>query len=402
MRARVWDVAAFALAIGLTAAISVRTNTEVPLADTAAYLDMAEHGLAGNPKLVAPFAYRPVVPLGIGLLARAFHADPWRTFEVAAHVWSVVFLLACFSFARSQGASPSSALIAMVAIGLYYCHLKWHLFLVGMIDLYAYPLVILAFWLILERRYDACLVLSAAGLLVKEWMLVPLLTQAIVRVRGEGLRASARSLALTAVALVVCFVVPRLLIPVAKTVQDVDPFNDWGTLTRLLSYPLSGKRDLNIVFSYLAYWLPALLLLTRTRAEQVWHRLGGRRFAVGVHMALVFPLVMYGGTNIMVFVGYMVVAELLVLCLLLDDAPWWEAALMLVVVARFNLIWLPSPSLDRGLRALTHYGGYHDVVTARSWMRFAELTTYLVAFPVVRWAVSHSLGRVVAARRRLP
>jgi hypothetical protein len=104
----------------------------------------------------------------------------------------------------------------------------------------------------------------------------------------------------------------------------------------------------------------------------------------------------------MVFVGYMVVAELLVLCLLLDDAPWWEAALMLVVVARFNLIWLPSPSLDRGLRALTHYGGYHDVVTARSWMRFAELTTYLVAFPVVRWAVSHSLGRVVAARRRLP
>ena len=63
----------FLAAVSLVAALSVLTNRMVARWDVVYYLDMAKNGLAGNHRLATPFAYRPVVPLTVGAIARVLH-----------------------------------------------------------------------------------------------------------------------------------------------------------------------------------------------------------------------------------------------------------------------------------------------------------------------------------------
>jgi hypothetical protein len=48
-------------------------------------------------------------------------------------------------------------------------------------------------------------------------------------------------LALTGAVIVVCFVMPRVLIPIVDSFQDIDPHQLWK-LRRLISYPANPKR----------------------------------------------------------------------------------------------------------------------------------------------------------------
>jgi hypothetical protein len=386
------------VAVAVVALVGFFTNHMPPEWDMKYYVDMARHGVIGNPGLVAPFAYRPGAPLLVGLVARVAGLDVETTFRACSYLTSVLFIVCAFYFAVSQGATARSARVTAVALALYLYIVKWNAFAGTMVDIYAYPFLLLAFWGLLRERFFLTVGVSAVGLFFKEFLLLPLLVQAALMVFAGGQRRWPNRLprlGVIALVLVVCFALPRLSLHVVATWQDVDPVNNRASLWRLISYPASWRRDLNIGFAYVACWLPVLLLFNARRLRIVRDRLRPQRLLLGFYVAFHFALVMYGGTNIVIFVTYLLPVEILVLTTMLDEGGVrpWEVALMLAIVFVFNRQWMPLPLPENGLDAyLDFYGGYHMRLTARSLARMGELAADIVGFWLVRrWLIGASV-----------
>jgi hypothetical protein len=386
------------MAVAVVALVNFFTNHMPPEWDMKYYVDMARRGVIGNPGLVAPFAYRPGAPLLVGLVARVTGLDVESTFRACSSLTSVLFIVCAFCFAVSWGATPRSARVTAVALALYLYIIKWNAFAGTMVDIYAYPFLLLAFWGLLRERFYVTVAVSAVGLFFKEFLLLPLLVQATLLVfAGGGRRWPSRlwRLGVIGCVLVVCFVLPRLSLHVVATWQDVDPLNNRASLWRVISYPASWRRDLNIVFAYVACWLPVVLLLNARRLRIVVNRLRPQRALLGTYAAFHFMLVMYGGTNLVIFVTYLLPVQILVLVTLLDegDVRPWEMGLMLATVFVFNRQWQRLPLPKDGLDAyLDFYGGYHMRLTARSLARMGELAAYIVVFWLVRrWLLGASV-----------
>ena len=365
------------------------TNHFNPEWDMSYYQDMASNGLIGNHHLVAPFAYRFAVPVLIGSVARTTHRNVADTFQTGAQVMSMVFIVACFVFARVNQGSGRAALFAAVLFALNWYIVKWSLLVGSMMDIYAYPLLLLGLWAVFTRRFYVVLLTSAVGLFVKEFLLLPLIAQEGILIY-ENYRTDRHKLfgpmTLMGAVVVVCFALPRVLIPVVDSLQEVDPHQFWK-LRRLISYPANPKRWFNIVFAYVMVWLPVLLLFTRSRWRLVRQRLYPHRWAILQFLAFQLMLVMYGGTNIVIYVTYSAPVALLALVILLDspDLRRWEPFAALAVVILFNREFMPVPLPQNGLdRYLDFYGGYSDLVTWRSLGRFAEAFVYTLGFWIVR------------------
>jgi len=388
--------AVLTMAISVVFVIWLLTNHMTPQWDMAYYLDMATRGLIGNKNLAAPFAYRPAAPLIVGVIAHVFRSDPETMFRVSDAIMCVVFILSCFYFARSLGASVYAAAFAGLALALNFNVVKWTLFSGTMVDIYAYPFLLAAFWALLRKRFYLCLAISAVGLFFKEFLLVPIMVQAAVvvfRGRFKEWRTSLNAVMLTILVLLLCFVLPRLAIHVARTFQDIDPLNDGSTISRLITYPLSRRHDFNILFAFLAGWLPVLLLLDRRRLRMVWLRLYPYRVILVLFTAFHFFLVMYGGTNINIYITYCAPIQIMVLIVLLDkgNTRTWEACLAIVAVFVFNRLWKAVPLPQNGMDTyLDFYGGYYMRVTPSSFFRMGEVLAYILSFGVLRSIISHA------------
>lgn len=110
------------------------------------YVDMASRSMLGNRHLVAPFAYRPGAPLLVGAIARVFHSNVATTFRICVHVMCVAFILCGFCFARRLGGRYTSAMTVAILLARYFYIIKWNVFTDAMVDIYVYPLLLLAFW----------------------------------------------------------------------------------------------------------------------------------------------------------------------------------------------------------------------------------------------------------------
>src|ERR1035438_2920936 len=142
-------------AVSLVAALSVLTNRMAARWDMWYYRDMAINGLVGNHRLATPFAYRPVVPLTIFAISRTLHTDPERTFHAATHVVAVILLVLAFYWTRSFGGSELAGWCGMLSLAPNFVMVRYPLFTGTMIDIYAYVLVLIAFWGVLRRRLYA-------------------------------------------------------------------------------------------------------------------------------------------------------------------------------------------------------------------------------------------------------
>ncbi len=391
-------LAAAAIAVGVVIAVTLLTNHMASRWDMHYYLDMAVHGLRGNRGLAAPFAYRPGAPLLVGVLYRILHTNAEYTFRVCDAAMCVVFILSCFYFARSLRASFFASIFAAVTLALNFNVVKWTLFSGTMVDIYAYPFLLAAFAALLRKRFYLCLGICAVGLFFKEFLLVPIAVQTVILMmngRLKGWKKSWKPLLLTAFTLLVCFVLPRLVIHVAETFQDIDPLNDGSTIWRLLTYPLSRRHDFNILFAYLAGWLPVLLLLSQGRVQLLWRRLHAYRLVLALFMAFHFVLVMYGGMNIDIYITYCVPVQMMALMILLDEGSIqkWELFLVLAAVIAFNRIWMTVPLPENGMDAyLDFYGGFYMRVTTSSFFRMGEVFAYLLLFAGLRFLSNHAGG----------
>lgn len=389
-------------AVGAVSAIGFMTNRMVPAWDMTYYIDEAIHGILHNDKLIVPFAYRPGAPLLIGFMARAFHLDIVQAFRLSAYLACVAFIVFSFYFAASLWVSVRSALAVALAFALFIFVIKWNLFAGAMVDIYAYPLILLAFWALLKRRYFLCAAISGVGLFFKEFMLLPLLTQAAVVSIEHGIKGWRKAigpLTFTFLTLALCFVLPRVLIHVVGSMQIVDPIHNPASLKLLGEMPLSWKREFNIVYSYLAFWLPVLLLASWGRLKIVRERWRGMWAIAAFYMFFHFWLVMYGGTNIMIFVTYSLPVAIMVLALTIQsaDVASWEPLLMIAVVFAFNRDWVHVPLAAEGVpQYLDFWGGYDDVITPHSYRRMGELIAWVLSF----WMLRGLLGVWSRNRRR--
>ncbi|MFL6451861.1 MAG: hypothetical protein ACJ746_29955 [Bryobacteraceae bacterium] len=391
--------AILAIALGSVGIIWLLTNHMQPEWDMHYYIDMATHGVIGNKDLAAPFAYRLGAPLLVGLIANVLHCDPETTFRICNALMCILFVVSCFYFARSFGASFDAAAFSGLSLSLYFFVTKWTLFSGTMVDIYAYPLLLFAFWALITDRFYLCLVVSGIALFFKEFALLPLLTQTgalTIRTRVAEWRKLVKPLSLALLVILSCFVLPRFLIHVKQTFQDIDPINQASTLRRLISYPLSRRHDFNIVFAYLSGWLPVLLLMNVRRWKTAWTTLRQYRVIFALYMAGHFALTMYGGTNIDIYITFCAPIQILVLIAILDKerVPYWEMLTVLLIVFMYNRIWSTVPLPKNGLDAyLDFYGGYYMRVTPRSLMRMVELLSWIVAMWGLRFLVSELPSR---------
>ena len=398
-------VAVLLVSVSLVAALSMLTNRMPARWDEVFYIDMAKNGLSGNPHLTTPFAYRIVIPLTVGAIARILNTDTEATFHAAAHVAAVLILVLAFYWTRSFGGSELAGWCGMFALGLNYEVARYPLFNGGMLDIYGYLFVLIAFWGVLRKRFYPVLALCAFGLFLKEFMIVPLLAQAaalVVETPRARWRTLLLPLGLTAAAIAFYLVFSRLAIHVSDSLQHIDPHRP-ETLRYLLTHPISPLRWFNIVYSTLSFWLAVVLLMTRERWQMVREQLAPYRWPIVFFVLFQLLLIMYGGNNIHIFVGYSLGIELLVLMVLVDrgNPRPWELILIFAILVVFNRIGAHIPTYEEGRwdDLLDFYGGFGTEVRIRSVLRFAEIWAYVGAFYLLRRFARGSSSATVSVAR---
>jgi hypothetical protein len=397
---------ALALALAAVGILDVFTNSmPKPLYDGAFYVQMSITGLDDSRHLAAPFAYRPAVPMLVRLVCDWTSLPVLTGYAIVTRVAAVIQLFLAFALAVSFGAGLRGSLAAMGAAALSLFHVKYPLYFFTLVDVEGYCFAVLATWALVRRRYAACVAASCAGLFFKEFLIIPPLLVMLALFlehrrdpARSGLSRVAAAMLWVAVPTALCFLAPRILIPVRLSYQFFDPVHHPETWTRLFTIPLDFARSLNIPYSFASYWLPTLLLVTPRRARRVWQELVEIRWLLVLYLLFTALLCLYGGTNIMIFAAYALPLQVIALARLCrGETSGAEIVFMLAAVAVFNRALLPIPELghDPAIlhRHMDFYGGWSSRVSWATALRTAELATYVAAAAGLRLALSRRRRR---------
>ncbi len=380
--------------IALVIIIKMMTNLTPPVNDAIYYVDMAEHGVAGNDHLAAPFAYRPAVPMIVRALHALFSVTIPEGFRLLVLVSAVALLFLTFLFSRTLDTGIAASLIPTVAVAFSFFHIKFPLFLPTMVDIEASVLMLAAMWSLLMRNYGIALALSCVGLLFKEFLVIPPLLMAIGFIikyfRTRSPDALVWSVSII-VAVGVCVILPRALLPIQQNYdfQEIHRFPPQVRLKMFLRTPLDYFKDANLIFSALSYWLPVLMLLTRKRIRDAWEWLGDNRRFFVLYLTLVFLLALYGGTNLMIFVTYSLAAQIMILAFIAGRGLfWYEVIYFALTLFFFNKLYasIPLPSQDF-YSYIEFYGGWSSLLTPRTLFRLIELTGIVAGANLLRFVL---------------
>jgi hypothetical protein len=237
--------------------------------------------------------------------------------------------------------------------------------------------------------------ISLVGLLFKEFLAIPwiLLIFALV-VEYKRDRSTKSILLAGAVALlgISIILIPRLFIPVERSVQSIDPINNVATLQYIISAPLSGELTFNVVFSVISYWIPSLILMNAIRLKNVVNGLKKDELFVlcSIFVTINLLLALYGGTNIVLFVSYMAPVQVVVLAYLFKyGVKTWEILYTIFALIVFNKILLAIPLLTANFdKYIDFYGGYSTRVNEATIMRFLLCIIYILIPFIIRYVES--------------
>jgi hypothetical protein len=371
------------IAILLVVLIDLFTNTIPPHWDALNYLDMARSGILGNDNLVAPFAYRPGMPFLSRAMSELFSVPIEQGFQIIAYIAAVGLLMSTFMLARCFTDDFGQAIIPVVIIGLLFVHIKVPLFFYTFVDISAYPLIVIAFWALVKKRYVLCLMVSSIGLLFKEFLVIPLLLLIVQFTRLYWHDRSRRNLFYLLITISIgasVILIPRLCIPVQDSYQEIDPINKPRTLAKLLDNPLDELRNINIFYAMMSYWLPSLLLLTTDRFKTIWFELEELKELMAIYLGVDLLLTMYGGSNLPIFVAYSVPVQIVILAILLKHGVHLiELVFMLVAMLMYNKILLNIPLPEKSFNVyIDFYGGYASRVNITTVVRFIEMFMYIL------------------------
>jgi hypothetical protein len=370
------------------------TNSTPPYADAKHYVRMAGSGVFSDPH-VAPFVYRPVVPFIVNLLSRFTPFDILTIFQKMATLSSVLLLWITYLFARSLGASIMNAIIVMLVVALSFSHVKRAIFFPTSIDIEASVIFFLAMWAVLKRRDFLCFILSLVGLLTKEFLAIPAALLCLSLLQSWYVERKSSYLnyfLLAALAFSAAVIVPRIYLSVPVSYQYVDPINKFASIKLLLKGPLIWQRDVNLLLSWVGYWLPTLVLLTADRVQRVCKDLQKYTSLLILYLFILLLLNMYGGTNFFIFVSYAVVLQSLALTYILQQGVrLWEPVTMLAVVMWYNktLLAIPLPLKEWDLFRQHTVGGWDIYIGPQTWIAFLKIFIIIIGFVITRKAIEH-------------
>lgn len=387
-RAVALSIGALLAALLFVLAVAARTGTMAPRWDGLTYVRMAQSAPAASDSLVAPFAYRPGMPWLARGVSAATGVSIVQGFRIVGFAAAALLLVLAFFWARRRTGYAGPAAFVAACVGLSFVHVKFPLYFSTLVDVAAYPFLVAALWMGLERRYTASLVTACAGLFFKEFLIIPVVLLVYLMHADQRLRPDTRRRReiLAVVLGLGVFLVPRLAVPVAASFQEIDPLHDPASLRRLVANPLNWKLHANIAYAWAGYWLPTLLLCTRERVRAAWRTLDGIRGWLALYLILVWLMTLYGGTNIFVFVSYAVGAQILVLSALLRRRiPRRELALVLAALVVYNRIpWaIPDPAVSFD-RYIDFTGGWATRLPMESGLRVLEMAGYGAAMMLLR------------------
>jgi hypothetical protein len=392
------------------------------------YIDMAEHGIAGNLGLVAPYAYRPIPPLLAGLIGEYAGRSVIAGFRVVTYVGMISQLVLVFALARLFTRKHWVAWVVMLVIGMSSYNVKFLLFDIYRPDSLAYSMILVGMLALFRRNraarahsraplqtsqnrneneanvrakhaaplqnhliYDIVIIATAAlGLLVREFCVLPaaLLAFRLLRefVQTRRIRDLVELVIVVAV-VAAAYWLPRQTISVGRSTQLVDV-----TEGGILGIIFNLTHDSNVVVGIAIYLLPLLVLLTPERAERLWARLEGVRTDLILYSLIVLALTLIGGTDIARFVVYLFVPLISALTILLDAGVHAvEVISMLAATAIYNRILAPVPqeSLDA---YLDFYIVWDNRISGYTLLRGVELLAWFAGALVLRWGLKIRLN----------
>ncbi len=354
--------------------------TEKYLFDSNFYLGLAEQGFESD-LFVAPFIYR----YGTPVLARTLHQftglSIYKSFKLLTYVGLTGQLFGIYLVVQYLTRSRKSAYAGMLVVAFSMYNMKYLLFDVYRADTLAYALILLCTWFALKRRFLGLILLTAIGLQVREFVAVPLLAYLISEVRQKGFRKSLNPVLISLLALFVAAGLPRLLIPLVRNEQEVK-FSLEGIqqLFHLLSL---WKRDINLVYVCLAYFLPFFILYRPSKKDAIKNLLSEERWSYFLsYIGLVFLLIVVGGTDMERFASYFFLPIAVFVGLLVINQSIVSVTLVVILQFIFNRIWLPFPIWDYDLFA-SFYGGWSNIINSTTLWRYVEVGSYIVLGNIV-------------------
>jgi hypothetical protein len=371
-------ILAAVLSVGLIVAIGALTNSldiQNFSWDFRYYIAMAQDGFKAP--LASPFAYRYLTPLFVYGITHTFGISIEDGFRSIAYLGAFLQLIGVFLFTNWFTRSIKGAYTALVITAFSLFNVKFLLFDIYRPDHLAYVLMLLQSYFAFERRFLPLLVTTLIGLQIREFNLIPLVVYLLTFARGKDRTTFIREAALSAVGLAAAILLPRLLIPVGENLQFADLSRD-GIL-RVLLAPLVLTRDLNFLFSIVAYLLPTLIIagLKETRAVmQSWPADTRSYFFIYTGLVLMFSFL--GGTDFYRFSTYLFLPQAAVLGSLAPRVPNPVVVITGVATFIFNRIWLPFPASDAGAY-LDFYGAFGTRLNASSLMRMLECLALIAA-----------------------
>jgi hypothetical protein len=391
---------AIAVAALLVLALDFITPQAAPMYDSVHYLAVASSGLSAGAPLAAPYVYRFAAPMAVWMLHAVSGLPALTLFHLLALGAAWATLVLAYALSRAVGAPHAQGVLIMAVLAASLFQVRFPLSEPAMVDIEAYPLIILAFLLLLRESYAWALCVSLLGMLFKEFLVIPCVLLVVVRGRDYLRQPSSRPLLWMLAAIIAAgaaVLLPRMLIPVHAAfgpnfrleLPGTDRTAYLTNLRSMLSNPLAPGQAVNLLLSLVSYLLPALMLATPGRIRNLCRRMGDSRLPVLVHTLLVVVLALLGGTNIMVFVTYLAPVLVVTLALLLRENPSrLELAVMAASVVLFNRVLAPLGTAGGDpLEGVAFYGGWWTVLDATTVHRFAEASGYVLLAALVRWGV---------------
>lgn len=392
---------AVVIAIVATIAVDAFTNRNPPGMFDGVYTTIAEDGLIGNKQLVAPYAYRFVWVYAAKGIADVAGVDLYTGFEVIAYISLVLLGYLAFLLARHMGASLVGSITLLLTIVFSLGHAKHTLYYRSGLDNLC-QIAIVLFWLAsLTNRTISAVVAACVGAILREFGVIP----AVVLIISEVKRAiSSRSLRKLIVPSIMgglaaaIVLLPRLLIPVVRSEQFIDPSNP-QMLDQIVKTLIDPERWFNILLGTASYLLPTLLLMTAVRFRYLRQTIR-QRLPLLTYTALVMFLTLFGGTDITRFLTYLVLPQLVLLAVLFGkDAPrpaTWELLFLVVVFVIHNNTFLLFPDIRDNVELfLDFYPAFSSRVTLNTMIYGVEILVSVIAINLVRWAL-----RLRAARNK--
>lgn len=342
--------------------------------DASHYLEISLNGIMGNPNLVAPFAYRPGMPLLCRLLGTVFGLTAIESFWWMTRFFAVLLLLVFYATAWRVTRSASQSILLMILMGLAAQHIKIPLYFSSLVDIAAYPLFGLSFGLLFFGYPRLAGLVATAALPFKEFLAIPWFLACIQLFFLQPRTQRPQALAFLIGGLLI-LVGLRVLIPVASSVQFIDPLHDFESIRKLWEVWFDSERLFNLCYANLVYWLPVLILVRCDRLQSLKALNDMQRILLIGTMALVELLALYGGTNLMIFVSYGFPVEIVVLGLFARSGlrlREWAVVLISVFLWNKPFFEIPSPDLDMNAY-LDYWGGYDSRVNVQSGIKLASL-----------------------------